>query len=103
MSTHATYDIERDQIMTMIRDPNFISRFPPLRQLSRKLVTVEKSCCGGARSKGSITAADIENAKRALTGMDAASKLELRRLLDADQVRITYSRTNGAGKVIFRF
>lgn len=97
MALHKLVIIQDGSLNAMARDGRYQSAFPFLRQLL-SIQRARGGCgaCGGSSNTARISA--FQAAKQELAGQSPAKKAELKRLLNAEQVRIVYR--NAAGKLI---
>jgi len=90
--------INDSMLRSLTCDQRFLAAFPCLQQ-GKKGLQAAPSQCGRCRNKRKAAqAAALQGLRQCLAGLDAASKRELKRLLNTKQVRIVYR--NGAGKTI---
>ena len=85
--------VEESMLMSMSHNQSFLTAFPFLQALQK----LKKRGCGSCRG-GQAKATALTSAKQTLAGMGSSKKRELKKLLNAEQVRITYK--NSGGKII---
>ena len=86
--------VEESMLMSMSVSKAFVSAFPFLSGLQK----LKKKGCGGCGRAGQAKATALTSAKQTLAGMGSGKKRELKKLLNAEQVRITYK--DSGGKII---
>jgi hypothetical protein len=69
----------------------FLDAFPFLSGLQK----MKKKGCGGCGRAGQARATALTSAKQTIAGMGSDKKRQLKRLLNAEQVRVTYKNSGG--------
>jgi len=79
----------------MLRDPKIVTEFPFLRHASQKVTGGNKRRCGKCGNKQRKTASDYEGIKTAIGVMANPKKAQLKKMLDANKIRLYYRDHQG--------
>jgi hypothetical protein len=92
---HDLLILDDSTIRSMARNPNFTSEFPVLKSLNLTepsgTATMSKNRCNDCSKSASVTAANFNAVKVALTQLGSDKKKRLLKLLNAKQIRIQIS------------
>lgn len=90
--------IEDSTILSLVRNPAHSAAIPCFTNKA-KILDFKKSACGTcAAKKKAQQRQTMAGIKSCLAALSSAKKVELKKILEADQVRVTY--TNASGKVV---
>jgi hypothetical protein len=95
---HRLVVVQNDHLTNWATSDKFLKEFPFLRQLQTALKARGRGCCG---QKDKNRADALNKAKTNVAGLSSDKKRILKRLLNADKVRISYMR--GRQKVNLTF
>jgi len=88
--------IENSTIAAMLADAEIVSQVPCLQNIDAS--PVKKSGCGKCGRKNAAKATEYTSIKNCLAGMSSDNKRKLKKILDANKVRIVY--LNDTGRII---
>ncbi len=94
---HELVVLEDSLLTSMAGNSAFVAEFPFLAPLARVLsAAAPRSSCGGCgRTSSAPPLTPYGAAKAAIAAMPVAKKVRLKELLNARQLRVTYSGGNG--------
>jgi hypothetical protein len=91
--------IEDGTLTSMALNGNFVREFPFLASIGQQLKgKTGKRKCGSCAKAAKERAVVFTSAKAVIAGLPQAKKRQLREMLNAEQLRITYK--NNSGKMI---
>lgn len=95
----AEVEITSQTVRNMMNDPRFLQQLPFLRRIKQASQKRKKGCGCGRKTKPSSSQPDLEQAKRKLANMGPGQKAALKKLMQADQIRIPYRKSIGGRAV----
>ena len=95
MDTHKLLIIDEGVLLGMAGNPGFIKEFPFLKSLA-KTHNQKSTGCGRCNRSAQRRVAQINGAKQSIVTMGAERKQRLKKMLNAEKVRV---RVANAGKV----
>jgi hypothetical protein len=86
--------LEEAVLMNMATNPNFVKEFPFLSGL--KLAAKSNTGCGRCGQRSSNRVSVVNGIKSSIVSMDVAQKQKLKKLLNAEKIRV---RVASGGKI----
>lgn len=87
--------LEDSTILTMISDTQYSSKIPCLANKKDVFRTSAGGCGTCARKRQEKQRYEMARIKSCLAALSAEKKMELKKLLDADKVRVVFVNTSG--------
>jgi len=88
--------IENSTVAAMLADPKIVSQVPCLQNINK--ASAKKSGCSKCGRKNSVKAAEYTGIKNCIAGMSSNNKRAIKKILNANKVRIVY--LNNSGRII---
>jgi hypothetical protein len=88
-------DLTDDNLVRIMRDPNFTIAFPFLATAMARAQGTTKKCGGCGRKKRANRHIDFNLIRRQIVELPVAEKGRMKALLNTNQVIIHYLKTNG--------
>jgi hypothetical protein len=96
--TQKLVTLEDARLRQLLANPTVVSEFTFMRGASKKLKAIKpkRGGCGGCRKKSAVTNMNMNGVKQGIAALPVDKKLRLKKLLNADTVRLYYQ--NGKGQ-----